>query len=111
MQRMRFSLNVAIFAGLVLVGRSHGQPQAKPDLYLLSVGIDAYVAPTPQLKGCVNDAKEMAKVLQNQQGLGFGRVDAVVLTDAQATRNGRARAAPACGQCGTSRTRGGCSGV
>jgi Caspase domain/Bacterial pre-peptidase C-terminal domain len=59
--------------------------QGKPDLYVLSVGIDRYAAPTNNLKGCVNDADGMAKVLKGQEGKQFGRTDAVVLTDAKAT--------------------------
>src|SRR5262245_54077976 len=59
--------------------------QNKPDLYILSVGIDRYAAPTNKLKGCVNDADGMAKVLKGQEGKQFGRTDAVVLTDDKAT--------------------------
>lgn len=61
--------------------------QQGPDLFLLSAGIDSYQSPTNKLQGCVNDAVGMAKVFQAQQGKLFGRVDALVLTDATATRN------------------------
>src|SRR5438445_200217 len=60
--------------------------QEKPDLFVLSVGIDRYQAPTNGLRGCVNDATGLVKVLQGQTGKKFGRVDAVTLTDSQATK-------------------------
>jgi hypothetical protein len=65
--------------------------QEKPDLFVLSVGIDSYQAPTNNLRGCVNDAAGMAKVLRGQEGKRFGRVDAVTLTNAEASKSAIAK--------------------
>ncbi len=62
------------------------QEQARPDLYVVAVGIDKYQAPTNHLKGCVNDAQGMANVFKSQEGKRFGRVETSVFVDAQATK-------------------------
>jgi hypothetical protein len=70
---------------LVLASPSLGWSEEKPDLYILSVGIDVYQPPTNRLHGCVNDAAGLAQLLQAQQDKRFGRTESVVLTDAKAT--------------------------
>ncbi|HZZ80260.1 MAG TPA: caspase family protein [Gemmataceae bacterium] len=57
----------------------------RPDLYMLSVGVDSYKPPMNSLKGCVGDAEGMARLFQRQAGKGYGRVEVQVLTDANAT--------------------------
>lgn len=61
-------------------------PTTRPDLFMLSVGIDRYAPPTNSLQGCVNDAEGMAAVFRRQAGKGYGKVDVQVLTDAEGTR-------------------------
>jgi len=51
----------------------------------LLVGINRYRIPGAELRGCVNDAKLMARILRR---FGFTRQDLTVLTDAAATRSG-----------------------
>jgi hypothetical protein len=51
-------------------------------LYALLVGIDAYAAPVPPLRGCVNDVRRMQAWLE-QRG---AQPAQITLTDAQATR-------------------------
>ncbi len=58
----------------------------RPDLFMLSVGIDRYAPPTNSLLGCVNDAEGMAALFRRQAGKGYGKVDAQVLTDGEGTR-------------------------
>lgn len=58
----------------------------RPDLFMLSVGIDRYAPPINSLLGCVNDAEGMASVFRRQAGKGYGKVEAQVLTDAEGTR-------------------------
>lgn len=62
-------------------------PTTRPDLFILSVGIDRYAPPVNSLQGCVNDAEGMAGVFRRQAGKGYGKVDAQVLTDAEGTRD------------------------
>lgn len=52
-------------------------------LFALLVGIDAYPAPIPPLRGCVNDVTAFADVLRGRLGDGL---DLAVLTDEAATR-------------------------
>jgi len=79
----------SILASGLACGSLHAQE--KPDLFVLSVGIDRYQAPTNGLRGCVNDATDMARVLRGQQGKKFARVDAVTLTDAAASKSAIAK--------------------
>ncbi len=60
---------------------------SRPDLFMLSVGIDRYQPPINSLSGCVNDAEGMAAVFKKQAGKMYNRVDAQLLTDANATRD------------------------
>lgn len=53
-------------------------------LFALLVGIDAYPAPVPPLRGCVNDVTAFADVLRGR--VGEPSLDLVVLTDDGATR-------------------------
>lgn len=59
---------------------------SRPDLYMLSVGIDRYQPPINGLSGCVNDAAGMAKLFQRQAGKLYGRVEVQLLTDDQGSR-------------------------
>ncbi|SRR6266545_2957104 len=61
-----------------------------PDCYVLSVGVDSYAKANP-LKGCVNDARDLAAQFVGQQGKVFGKVTSRVLTDASATKAAIAR--------------------
>jgi len=73
-------------AALLRIQQATASVGGRPDLYMLSVGIDRYQAPVNNLSGCVNDAVGMAKLFQSQAGKQYGRVDAQILTDANATR-------------------------
>src|SRR5580700_11388000 len=53
---------------------------ATPDCYVLSVGVDGYARANP-LKGCVNDARDIAAQFTGQQGKMFGKVTSRVLTE------------------------------
>ncbi|MEP7333937.1 MAG: caspase family protein [Terracoccus sp.] len=55
-----------------------------PHLYALLVGIDAYPAPVPTLRGCVGDITAADAMLRAR--VGEKGVSALVLTDARATR-------------------------
>lgn len=55
-----------------------------PHLYALLVGIDAYPAPVPALRGCVGDVSAAQTMLRSR--VGDDDVSTLVLTDAQATR-------------------------
>ena len=53
-----------------------------PDCHVLSVGIDAYQQ--SPLKGCVNDARNMAQAFESQRGKLFGNVNVTLLLDRDA---------------------------
>ncbi len=55
-------------------------------LYALLVGIDAYPRPVPPLQGCVNDIRRVETLLQERANATESALNAVVLTDEQATR-------------------------
>lgn len=57
-------------------------------IYALLVGIDAYPPPVRPLNGCVNDIQRMHDLLQERVGYGSDRFEPLVLTNAQATRQG-----------------------
>jgi hypothetical protein len=61
-----------------------------PDCYVLSVGVDNYPK-AGRLHGCLNDARDIAAQFVAQQGKRFGKVQARVLLDAQASRVAVAR--------------------
>jgi hypothetical protein len=54
-------------------------------LYALLVGIDAYAAPVPPLRGCVNDVRHMQMWLEHRGAAHFPPA-LLTLTDAEATR-------------------------
>lgn len=82
---------LTLLCGLVLLrgaAPARAQGEARPDLFVLAVGIDRYTPPTKDLSGCVNDALGMAKLFQAQRGKLFEQVDVQILTDAKATGAG-----------------------
>jgi hypothetical protein len=62
---------------------------AKPDLYLVSVGVSTYQNKyaQPDLPLCTKDATDLANLLQGQQGKLFGRVETQPLLTEKATAN------------------------
>lgn len=59
---------------------------ARPDCYVLAVGVDAYAHPkVHNLKGCVNDARTAAQQFRQQGNGRFGKVQVRLLTDAAAS--------------------------
>ncbi|MFO1272051.1 MAG: caspase family protein [Rubrivivax sp.] len=58
----------------------------RPTLYLLSVGVSQYAASEYNLGLADKDARDFAKALERQQGVYYKKVDARVLTNAEATR-------------------------
>jgi hypothetical protein len=75
-RRLVWSVAVASLFGLAAPA---GAQSRRPDCYVLSVGVDAY--PQTPLKGCVNDARNMAQVFESQRGKLFERVGVTVLLD------------------------------
>jgi hypothetical protein len=59
------------------------EKRARPDCYVLSVGIDRYNM--KPLKGCVNDARNAAQTFRQQEGTLFNKVKCTVLVDDQAS--------------------------
>lgn len=57
-------------------------------LYALFVGIDAYPPPVNPLNGCVNDVTRMHDLLAARVAGAQDRFAPLLLTDAQATRQG-----------------------
>jgi hypothetical protein len=55
-------------------------------VYALLVGIDRYPRPIPPLHGCVNDIRAIEALLRERVSGGEFALDALVLTDAAATR-------------------------
>src|SRR4051794_24293703 len=60
---------------------------ARPNCYVLSVGIDRYQN-AGELQGCVNDARNAADMFRRQEGTLFDKVTCTVLVDAEASREG-----------------------
>jgi hypothetical protein len=83
---VRRAFRPTLCLAVILLGSSSAWAQERPDVYVLSVGIDKYQAPVHNLSGCVNDAVGMAKVFQGQQGKRFGKVETHILLDSQATQ-------------------------
>ncbi|MFO0965647.1 MAG: caspase family protein [Gemmataceae bacterium] len=78
----RFVLRLSLALALLAVGTPDST--AQPNLFMLSVGVDSYQAPTNKLMGCVNDATGLAKIFGEQTGKNFSRVEVKLLADAQA---------------------------
>src|SRR5262249_10142966 len=74
----RFVWSLGVSSLFVLAAPAGAQSQ-RPDCYVLCVGVDAY--PQTPLKGCVNDARNMAQAFENQRGKLFERVGVTVLLD------------------------------
>lgn len=70
---------------LLRVRRASAPSTGKPDLFVLSVGVDRYQAPVNNLSGCVNDARGLATLFHDQSGRIFDRVEVQTLVDSQAT--------------------------
>src|SRR5262245_19872240 len=72
---------------VILTWATDARAQDRPDIYILSVGVDDYKAPTNKLKGCIADAQGLAKIWRDQAGKLFNRADVTLLTDAAATHS------------------------
>ncbi|MFZ4476294.1 MAG: SUMF1/EgtB/PvdO family nonheme iron enzyme [Saprospiraceae bacterium] len=70
---------------LLLLGLVSSIPAQKPELFLLSVGVAQYQDAALNLNFCADDARDLAKALQEQTDL-YQVMETKVLTDAQATR-------------------------
>src|SRR5262245_38005903 len=75
---------VLAVAGLFLSAAASRAAGQTPDCHVLSVGIDAYQQ--SPLKGCVNDARNMAQAFESQRGKLFGNVNVTLLLDRDGTR-------------------------
>jgi hypothetical protein len=84
MRRHIPSLAQFFLACLLSTASSKAFSQDRPDLFVLSVGIDRYQNPKANLAGCVNDAVGMADLLKRQEGKRFGKVHGAVFTDQDA---------------------------
>lgn len=62
------------------------RPDPAPALYVLSVGVSSYRGPGMQLDYPAKDAREIAAALRQQQGRRYRKVEARVLSDAEASR-------------------------
>ncbi len=60
--------------------------EKKPTLYLLAIGVARYADPSLNLLFPAKDARDLARVLLQQQGRQYGKVVSRVLVDEQATR-------------------------
>jgi hypothetical protein len=82
----RILLGLALVLLFAAPGFSQGS-ETRPDCYVLSVGINQYrAADVPDLRGCVNDGRFTAQQFRNQDGKRFGRVEARLLLDREATK-------------------------
>ena len=82
----RFVWSVAVAGLFVQASQARAQSQGqRPDCYVVSVGVDAY--PQAPLKGCVNDARNMAQAFDSQRGKLFDRVGVTLLLDADGTNH------------------------
>ncbi len=74
---------------------------AKPNLYVLSIGIDDYVGDTHDLNLAGKDATDIASAFSEHGNTGYGEIKTLVLKDQMATRAGiLAKAAPFLEQAG-----------
>ncbi|BDX39102.1 hypothetical protein CYCD_24570 [Tenuifilaceae bacterium CYCD] len=62
--------------------------QAKPNMYILAVGINSYLNPKYNLNYAKNDADAFVKSLSESASTLFGKVEKITLNDANATREG-----------------------
>ena len=67
------------------VGQRSEQLAHMPKLYVLAVGISEYANPRLKLSFAATDAFDFVRVLRSQKGLAYGEVEAMVLTDHEAT--------------------------
>jgi hypothetical protein len=79
----KWVFSVAV-AGLFLSAAQARADGQRPDCHVLSVGIDAYQQ--SPLKGCVNDARNMAQAFESQRGKLFDNVNVTLLLDREGTR-------------------------
>jgi uncharacterized caspase-like protein len=89
---------------LTVLFTAAGQARAdgeRPNCYVLSIGVDHYASDdVPDLRGCVNDARNFAKRLEWQRGKLFGNVEQRVLVDGQAGGTGITKAMEWLGKAG-----------
>lgn len=62
--------------------------QVKPNMYILAVGINSYLNPKYNLNYAKNDADAFVKSLSASASKLFGKVENIILNDANATRDG-----------------------
>ncbi|MDR1625983.1 MAG: caspase family protein [Spirochaetia bacterium] len=61
-------------------------PAARPDLWILAVGINAYQSPLLEDLGyAVNDAREIIGVFKKQEGLRYEKVHSLLIADGEAS--------------------------
>jgi WD40 repeat protein len=65
-----------------------GRTAARPNLYIAAIGISDYAAADLRLGFAAKDAQDFTSLLRRQQGRGYGRVDARLLTDREANAAG-----------------------
>lgn len=80
-KRCLWTLAIASLLLSASLAQAQGQ---RPDCYVLSVGIDRY--PQSPLKGCVNDARNMASLFSGQKGKLFEKVTVSLLLDDEGSR-------------------------
>lgn len=68
-------------------GPKPAAPQQR-SLFVLAVGVSDYVNPEYRLGLAAKDARDLVATLQRQRGGWYSRVDALLITDRQATRKG-----------------------
>lgn len=73
---------------LVWTGRPENDPPPKPKLYVLSVGVSDYSDPAMRLDYAAKDARDFARVLEQQSGGLYRDVETRVLEDEDADENG-----------------------
>ena len=63
------------------------QAGLQPSLYVLAIGVSQYSQTELNLQYAAKDARDLAAALAGQQGKLYGKVDAKVLTDGEASKN------------------------
>lgn len=83
----RHSTSVPATIRLVWGGKLHEDFTAKPNLYVLAVGVSAYKDKDLALKYAAKDARDFGAAVQKQKGGLYRDVSVKVLADAQATKD------------------------
>ncbi|MCI0458099.1 MAG: caspase family protein [Gemmataceae bacterium] len=86
--KQRTSWPLAVLAALLLATSASAQGPRKPSLYLLAVGVSEHRerAMNNGVRFAAKDALDVASLFRSQQGRLFANVEALTLTNAQATR-------------------------